>query len=484
MKTKLETKRRWLSIPIACVLLVLAVTNSGCSKIWNAITDIFESHPTTPPVSSTHISVDSNELVVWVDSNDPTLLDNWLTDHNLKTATTQTTYCPNCDSTLVLLKGNDVLTFISGETAPGGAGGKKGGGVSGGDGTVYYSLNFPVELIDTISGDYDPADPNNTGKPGATIEAVSFNQPDITVAVFDTGIDSVQFLNYLYHSNETGCLGPLANSGWNFAGHNDNWKDDHIKKHGSVVAQFIVNEVIDYKKNGVRILPVKVHSKDGQSKLFDVLCGMSYAVDRHAQIINASFGYYAKRLSPDNEPDSSSLLFTKYVEKKLTNNNILLVAAAGNRDDVNENAVYPSTDPVARRNLDSVCFYPASMARYLPNVIAVTTISAMDNTVSPNQNFSPHVVDIGVYADNTGAGSYAFINPRTGNGANTVVGSSFATPIVTGKICANYFMLQSMTVPGARLDKNTVFNLLGSTLQIHHPTALSNRISQQRAVAK
>ena len=118
----------------------------------------------------------------------------------------------------------------------------------------------------------------------------------------------------------------------------------------------------------------------------------------------------------------------------------LLVAAGGNRDDDQQIEACGTIT----RNLDEIDFYPASFAKdtSMKNVIAVTTISEESvnpGSVSPRQNFSKNVVDIGVHADQVNGQAYSIRNTRFQN--YFIEGSSYATPIVTGIIAANYKML-------------------------------------------
>jgi len=373
----------------------------------------------------------------------------WINKVNDSGGVKITLLCQNCDNRLMLLTGPGAESYIQGKTVGGGSGcGGTQCGPSGEDGPVFYSINFAVRFNDVDT---------NINIPNPTPPV--FQKHPVNVAVFDTGVDSAGMQPYFYNNDESSCLSPLADNGWNFVAKNNNWADNYPTKHGTKVAGFVVDQIRKYAQNNVRILPVKIHDSSGVSSLFSILCGFAYAVDRHVQVINASFGYYAPRPKlSTSDPDSCALLLKEYVRTYLTQNHILLVAAAGNEGafEDNDTTLHVSTRR-GLRDLDSVCFYPASLARdpEFSNVIAVTTIDTNTHTVSPMQNFSSKVVDIGVQADVIIDTFYAFVPPNGGVGMPTVTGSSFATPIATGIICANYYL-----IPSGISDKEKILFIL------------------------
>ncbi len=406
-----------------------------------------------------HIATDTSELLVWLDPNaGDESISNWIDsikriygDVNIKSV------CEDCDSSLMLLSGAGIPNFIQTQTTC--TQGKTNCGPSGGGNGLYWSLNFSVQVTDSIDKDNHVTDliPNHQPTKSAVV-----------IAVFDTGDDPDETLlkNHFYTApvDNISCKGINGNAGWNFVKDNNDWRDDYFanggSKHGTVVSGFIVNQEKEYGENGIKILPVKVHDSKGRSDLYHILCGLAYAQKLGANIMNASFGFYAPKYRQTDAglmPDVSAILLKAYIQHYLTNNNIIMVAAAGNRDDANESLVYPSMNPIGVRNLDSVSFYPASLAPELWNVIAVTTINK--NMVCPDQNYSSHVVDIGVFADK----DFVFQNPIAPTEA--VIGTSFAAPIVTGKIAANYFRLQPvLSSVGIVPSKSAIWVALGTSI--------------------
>jgi subtilisin family serine protease len=292
---------------------------------------------------------------------------------------------------------------------------------------------------------------------------LAYNRQPVVVGIFDTGIDPLTFNSYFYTSSVSSCIvnpGANANNGWNFVAQNSNWGDDYPSKHGTQVTGFVVDQSMKFRENSVNILPIKIHDHNGHAGLFNVLCAFAYASNRGAKIINASFGYYAAKPKPSSQyPDSCALLIKAFVKKYTTDRGILLIAAAGNSGNTYEDTCRAFVG-LDKRNLDQVGFYPASLGAdtNFRNVMAVTTVDTRSSRVSPRQNYSPNVVDIGVQADTVDGELFLFIKPRLNAGfRSTVEGSSFATPIVTGIIASHYFKLD-----GLPADKSIIIATLRS----------------------
>lgn len=365
--------------------------------------------------------------------------------------------CGSCDSTLFLLEGKGVEVFMQGEVAQGGSSSKKKIPVTGESGPVYFGTNRPL-----IFPDKTLAAERSRGE----FPKVNYSESAVKVAVFDTGLDSALISPYFlwYQSADSACI-PGANKGWNFLTGNNDVYDDNPQRHGTTVTGFITNEAELYKKSRVEILPVKVFGNDGTGNLYTILCGFAYAQNRKVNIINASFGFYESLHKYDSSGKqldelSAPIMLKAFIEHYLTQNNILLLAAAGNKDDAVEDQEYDPADSLQKRNLDSVHFYPASLSPLLPNVIAVTTV--YKDLVSPTQNFSSHVVDAGVNADDIdAAGNFVFVNP-VNRSLEPVSGSSFATPVLTGKMAA-WYHLYSQLLQGAPMTmglRDSIFSLL------------------------
>jgi subtilisin family serine protease len=345
-----------------------------------------------------------------------------------------------------------VKTFISTEAVAAGNTQTKKSGMQGEKNGVFYCSNLKVQLPLELLKPKDFGGKSCDYKPGNSIP--------VKVAVFDTGLARGEVDMFLAPVVNNPCI-RTASQGWNFTVPNNEWDDDNPSRHGSSVTRFIIEQVINRDGRSVEIIPVKIHNSNGVSDLYSIFCGFAYARNMGAQIINASFGYYAPiRDAADTSKDFCLNIFRRFIKDQLTDNNILLVAAAGNLPSPSEiteiKSIYSGLLPESR-NLSKVGFYPASFAREaeFTNVIAVTTVDPDCTDVSPRQNFSPLVVDIGVQSDQDE--TCEFINPRTGV---PIAGSSFATPIATGLIASNYDLYQNMLTKANIIDKLQQLNTL------------------------
>lgn len=366
--------------------------------------------------------------------------------------------CGNCDDTLELWQGDedDVRTFIQGvEKIASGGQSSGSGSIEGGGETpiAYFCLNFVVDAPERF---LDPCERDRYGYEEGKIEPPApASGALVTIGVLDTGLSAS--LKNAYTQPVTGSCISQGERGWNFINDTDNTDDDNDIRHGSLVTKFIIDQALKYRKQPINILPVKVHDKDGKSNLFDVLCAIAYASSCNVQLINASFGFYAKQKS-----DAPSLL-RAFVERYLVAKNILMIAAAGNLNSVEDSdfLAYSTGNP---RDLDVHPFYPASFATEFEQVLAATTvrITAKTASSSPDQNFSDDVVDMGVECDQTDTGGhFSFRHPF---GAPVLIyGSSYAAPILTGIIAQHYTELLS-AMPGGQFDKPLLLQKLRSLL--------------------
>jgi hypothetical protein len=446
----------WLLVLLLLILLIILFLRCCHCKT----TDSGSSHHFSG--DTTHWDSTRRQIIVWKNpdvSNET--FQTWL--NRFKDSIRQlgriadSSFCSSCDSALLLLKGPGPSLLIQQSTAGGNGGSGNGSGVGGGNGPGYYCANF----------DFDLADKSDTGTPHVPDRILHLPTPikgaTVLVAVFDTGLWP-DGRNFLTKGVNTCLPDPKSAKGWNFVSNTPNTNDDNQELHGSKVTQFIMDQVREYRSGKVSILPVKVFDNTGKGKLYNILCGLAYAANAKADIIQASFGFYYYSDTNWIYAKAAVTLFAKYIHHYINDNGILMVAAAGN-DNLTEDKLYktaigvPSANP---RNLDSNMFYPASFSAYNKNIISVTTIGHTPPSVSPLQNHSKKRVDIGVYCDTIINGSYDFLNPLPPRGLSSdqiipsATGSSFAAPIVTGKICAFYG-----TVPRSLWsDKYAIFNSL------------------------
>lgn len=389
--------------------------------------------------------------------------------------------CNNCDPYVELWQGSNIHTVISGGGGiKGGSGGKTKG--VGEDSIAYYSVNYVSDIPEG-----NPRQQQQRFEPqGVKPPVTGVGKDTITIAILDTGIDTAQWVSAatLWVNNDKNdgadddgnCYIDDTN-GWNFIGSTNNIKDDNPTLHGSVIAQYIVNEFSHSTSNFVRLMILKTHDAIGRGDLFTSLCAINYAASKGANIINASWGFYYYYDSP--HPALSDI-----ISNSLASKGILFVAGAGNKTIESDNeakAVYQQLHPGQTfpdnllRNLEYHSFYPAVLSKPATNVITVTTNN--NDTVSSTQNYSSQFVDLGILTDSVDpSAGMTFRAPFPGNENRLVRGSSFATAIATGKIGA--FLDKSAYVPG--INKLNCFSALSSVINTSNPLRNRNLISDGR----
>ncbi|MEZ5009838.1 MAG: S8 family serine peptidase [Chitinophagales bacterium] len=127
--------------------------------------------------------------------------------------------------------------------------------------------------------------------------------------------------------------------GWDFFNEDNDPTDDH--GHGTHVTNTIINEMATLDATGqlneFLFLPIKTHNEDGIGTLFTVSCGIIYAADRGADIINTSWGFYSKEV-----PD----VLQKAIEYANSVSGAIIVASVGNEGvNLDRHNHYPSDFP-------------------------------------------------------------------------------------------------------------------------------------------
>lgn len=400
---------------------------------------LFSCEPSETRSPLTHLSAaDSSifpvdELVIWQKPDGTDDVNAWIRNR-IGTNLVISWPCATCDSSLIMVKGQDVKDFIIEEqqqvrtvTPTTNPSKPEGDGQS-----IYFSMNFYVDIPQ-----YKNENPIN--QQVRDCESIAFSGDPVKIAVFDTGLRDDFFGRKCYlGALDTTCIN-RGKFGWNFARSNNNTSDPAGIDHGTMVASLLVQEAEKINDQKPMMIPVKLFDRGIRPKLYDLLCAMSYISKTDVKIINASLGFYPYQYHPYLS------LMHEFVNKNLTQNNILLVAAAGNRPDQEDTVTYlVGRTESWRRNIDSNYFYPASLTKdsLLQNIFAVTsTIKSLGPGYSQNQNYSSESVSVGVMGNVDKAvgpdSNYAyFIYPWNSN--IHITGSSFAAPILTGKIAAKY----------------------------------------------
>lgn len=251
----------------------------------------------------------------------------------------------------------------------------------------------------------------------------------VSIGVFDTGLlDNGTYLpnsEWKFSTQTCSVSGRLATSpqqvGYSFLPElaSGIYNDDHQYQHGSRVAYLIARQ---FEGSTVlpKIVPLKVLDKDNRGDMFGLLCAMETARLNKIQVYNLSLGYYG-------EPHP---LLRIYLKKSLADDpNRYIIVAAGNR---------PVGDTTPDHSLDSMTpkFYPAALVTEVGSIpefqrlLVVTTVDRRpvpaSVLVSSRQNYSKQYA-WGVRADTADRFDLGVSNV-------SIFGSSFATPILTGRL--------------------------------------------------
>ena len=349
--------------------------------------------------------------------------------------------CNSCKGSVELWQAPNIHTRIHAQGLAAGSKGPGGSRPVGEDGLAYYSLNFKQNIPMDSLANYAEFDYSGLKK----LENDTRGKEVVRIAVLDTGIDTEKIISPSFrwsnpeNDGDNKCY-TGDKFGWNFIKNDGDVRDDNPKRHGTLVSQYIINEFATSRNKAVELMTLKTHDGNGDGDLFHSICAIKdYAVEKGAQIINASWGFYYYQDGPHPYLD---YLITNVLREK----GILFVAAAGNKiDQVDKDAsaAYLATHgvpipPIYLRNLEYHNFYPACLSRRDNNVITVTT--ADNKRVSPSQNYSSTYVDLGAIPDDITKMRFKepfALPPGTTGPAKTISGSSFAAAIATGRIGAS-----------------------------------------------
>jgi hypothetical protein len=447
-----STRYGWPKTALSALVIVLLALSCHCHHDHHI--DIgWIDHPgyTVPDTNKFPLKY---QVVVWKNpDSSKEQYRRWLSDLKREVPNVQAlAVCSHCDSDMLLLYDSTLLPYLQSQTV-GGSGGGPSPGPSGNNGPTLYCSNYSVNSHDSAKsyslqrGNFPPRIATNYTWPRPNAANA------LTVAVFDSGLDSLG--SSVVATVGSTCFdtppGMSSSHGWNFVDDNANTQDDMPDKHGTKVTKLILNQVQQFGGSNVNILPVKIFNANGQGTLFGILCGLAYASGAGAKIVNASFGFY--HYSDTANAQKVETMLGAFMHQYLNATGMLLVAAAGN-DDNTEDVLFHSINGSSNvRYLDSNRFYPAWFAKSFANVISVTTVAQRTQKPSPLQNASNTCVDVGAQCDTIAPdGSYVFIDPinppKTVGGVftiYTITGSSFAAPIVTGRIAALYSHLANKT---------------------------------------
>ncbi len=228
-------------------------------------------------------------------------------------------------------------------------------------------------------------------------------QDNVVVACLDTGMDIAHqdIQGHLWTNTETndgnnGCTGDIGGHGFNFIHKSGDIRDndEHGTGVGGLIAKTIPSDA------DIQIMPVKVFDGDSLGTLFHLGCGIHYAIDNDADIINISLGYKGEK---------SSML--ENVLQRAENEGIIVVTSAGNDG----------------LNIDKEKYWPAGFANAddfdLSNVLTVAALDTEDNFWTES-NYGPNTVNFAVRGERLSV-------PGPQNRQNVLTGTSASAPLAT-----------------------------------------------------
>jgi hypothetical protein len=192
------------------------------------------------------------------------------------------------------------------------------------------------------------------------------------VAVIDVGIDNTHpDLEGMLTQNEAEMQNGMDDDGnclvddfegYDFA-EEDNQPLDPVNGHGTHIAGIITD---GDPPGTLELLSIKSHQDDGLGLLFEALCGIYYARDQEAQVVNLSWGYQGL----------PSPVLENAIRRAGENCRTLFVASAGN--DTTNNDLIPH--------------YPSGFD--LDNLISVAALDISESALADFSNYGIQTVDI------------------------------------------------------------------------------------------
>lgn len=256
------------------------------------------------------------------------------------------------------------------------------------------------------------------------------------LAIIDSGIDTTLFtgeIKNLIWSDR------FASTIYNFLPFQplQDFSDKTGEKHGSAVTAIAI-KAIEKASRYPKIMILKALNDTNQGSIFSVSCALSYAIQKKANVINLSLGYYGL-----GDP-----ILRHYLELCNSAKPVIEVfAAAGNTtglhnasDLCNPNSLHNNMLAVGKN-----MFYPACFTTDFNNLTSVTQLSQPTNPCY-YQNYSDRLVSLGIIdKTNCCATRVSF---------NLYEGSSFVTPVASG--------LKMLTIlrGGSAPTANTIWNSL------------------------
>ena len=291
-------------------------------------------------------------------------------------------------------------------------------------------LNYDVFITDPISSNNPQPDPNTLQK------LIKGKNTGVTIAVLDTGLDYTNPIfekEFLYnHYTPYGCKEQTLYGNWDYTNNTDADLLD-LNGHGTEITSMIYQSLLE-SNTEFQILPIKAFDKYGSTDSFTITCGLMYAKDHGADIINTSFGYYDTNI--------------EFIQDEVltVERDILYVVASGNDGiDIDRE----------RRH------YPSSIVS--SNIVSVTGVDADFENLWEYSNYGSVSVDVAAQSEG--------INSIIGE--SILSGTSYAVPKVV--VRAARLFNESQDVQGLK-DSVIASGIFVETLEgkILHPIVINN----------
>ncbi|MEO7048308.1 MAG: S8 family serine peptidase [Ferruginibacter sp.] len=288
-----------------------------------------------------------------------------------------------------------------------------------------FSDNHAISENDSGKAEYNPKNIYST----VSVKNIGID-PAKKLAIIDSGIDSLLFSpnarKLIWVDNPS----PTIFNFLPFSVQSD-IKDVTKQRHGSAVTASAI-KAMDNANAYPKIMILKALDDNNSGTVFSVSCALSYAIQKKADVINLSLGYYG-------QADS---ILKHYLNLCATTNPAINVFVAAGNTQGHHNAA-DICDNISNNNelvTGTRLFYPACFSGELNNLTVVTQLRSATEPCF-YQNYSNQFVSLGILNNsNCCAMRVGYINNQ-----KYYEGSSFATPVASGLKMSS--LLQSAVTP-------------------------------------
>jgi hypothetical protein len=211
-------------------------------------------------------------------------------------------------------------------------------------------------------------------------------------------------------------------------------------KHGTAATEIALTQIFLLDRKHIpQIMSIRAFDDSEKGSIYTVSCAMSYAIQKKADYINASWGYFGQE-----DP-----VLKNYITKA-NNSDIRIIAAAGNTNGKHDpgkvcttNTANPVNNLDMLNKMDTILFYPACFAPEFKNLVSVTQVDLTSSMLVPPppalknlfpcfyQNYSSNYITLGAFEPSSTANVNSCCTFKIPFLDQNIEGSSFATPAMT-----------------------------------------------------